>query len=117
MNDSLAGAHHLDFARVHAPSVAEAILVLQLALQDVSDDLHIAVWVRWKSSTAGDDVVVENAQRTPIHVLRIVVLAEGKVPARVEPAKVLVMSFFGWNDGDHGVSPLPCHDIRCNDYI
>src|SRR5262245_52881533 len=80
-----AGAHALHLARSDHRAVAQAIAVLQRAVEHVGDDLHVAVRMRTKPSARRDAVIVDHAQRAEAHVRRVVVLAEGKRVSTVQP--------------------------------
>jgi hypothetical protein len=77
------------------------VAVLELAVDHVRDDLHVAVRVHAEAHARLDDVVVEHAQGAEAHVVDVVVVAERKVPAGVEPTRLHAMSLLGWDDLDH----------------
>ena len=63
-------------------------LVLQLAFEDVGEDLHVAVAVRAEALARGDAVVVDHPQRPEVHPLRVVVVGEGEGVIGLEPAVI-----------------------------
>src|SRR5690606_35871532 len=65
---------------------AAAVAVGQAAGDHVADDLHVGVAVRREAAARRNPVLVDHPQRPPAHPLRIVVVAEGKAVAAVEPA-------------------------------
>src|SRR6185503_5788726 len=83
-----AGRHALNIARPDHGTCAYAVLMFQSSLEDVGDDLHVAMGVRGKAAAGGDAVLVDDAQRPEADVLRIVVMAEGEAVFRVEPAEI-----------------------------
>jgi hypothetical protein len=44
------------------------------------------VWAEWSVRARDDAVVVEHAQRSDAHLVRIAISVEGEVPASIEPA-------------------------------
>jgi hypothetical protein len=54
-----------------------------------------------ESAASVNDVIVKDAQRPPVNILGVVIVAEGKVPAGVELAELPVISLVGWNCADH----------------
>ena len=46
MHNPLPGRHHLHFARGNHALIAKIILMLELPLQNIGDDLHIAMRMR-----------------------------------------------------------------------
>src|SRR5437762_13951048 len=83
-----AGAHALDVARADDRARPHVVLVLERALEDVGEDLHVPVAVRGEALTRLDTVLVDDAQPTEAHVRRVVVVRERERVARVEPAVV-----------------------------
>src|SRR6185503_19003261 len=83
-----AGAHALHVARDDGRAVAHRILVAERALEHVADDLHVTVAVRAEARARLHAILVDDAQRTEPHVLRVVVIREGEAVVRVEPAVV-----------------------------
>src|SRR5688572_29597945 len=83
-----AGAHALHVAGNDGGAVSHAVLVAQGAFQHVADDLHVAVAVGAEALARLHAVLVDHPQRAEAHVLRVVVVGEGKAVVRVEPAVV-----------------------------
>ncbi|MNR63671.1 hypothetical protein D3C85_1860610 [compost metagenome] len=54
-----------------------------------------------EAAPGGDAVVIDHAQRTKAHVIRVVVVGEGKGVKRIEPSMVGVASFGGAADRKH----------------
>src|SRR5215510_7488384 len=77
---------------------ASAVFVPQRAFQHVGHDLHLAMRMRRKSSSARDRVMVEDAQRPESHVVRVVVAVETEQPVRRQPVALQMKSVFGLND-------------------
>src|SRR5207302_1847911 len=94
--------------------VPHAVLVPQLAGQDVSDDLHVAVRVRAETSRGLDAIVIDHPQRAKPEAFRVVMLAERKRVAAVEPARISVESLRRRKHGDHVPPPFP---QRCRVYL
>ena len=60
-----ARAHALDFARPDGAAAAGGILVRDGAVQDVGDDLHVAMGMGRKAGAARDPVFVDDPQAAP----------------------------------------------------
>jgi hypothetical protein len=91
-----------------APAADErrrAVLVLERALEDVGEDLHVAVAVRAEARSRLDPVVVDHAQAAKAHVARVVVLAERERVPAVEPAPVGPAAVLRASNRDHGMPP------------
>ena len=87
-----------------APPVAagaEAVAVCQLAVEDVADDLHVAVAVRAEAAARSDPVLVDDAQVAEAHVARIVVVGEREAVLALQPAVIGVAPFGRFAQGDH----------------
>src|SRR5688572_30445729 len=70
------GVHDLDIAGANDAAITHRIFMLQRAAQHIGDDLHVAMRVREKTAAARHHVIVDDAQRTKTHVLRVVVIGE-----------------------------------------
>src|SRR6185295_15245453 len=86
--DARARGHPLHVARPDDRAGADAVLVLERALEDIGDDLHVAVSVGVEPAARPHPVLVDHAQRAEAHMLRVVVVAEGEAVPAVEPAEV-----------------------------
>ena len=104
VHDALAGRHALHLAAPDDAAVAQAVLVLQGAGQDVGDDLHIPVAVRAEAHARRHAVLVDDAQDAPAHLGRVVILGEGEAVLRPQPAVVGVAALLGRSDDNHGES-------------
>src|SRR5207244_2036680 len=69
--------------------------------QNVGDDLHVAMGMGRKSGAALDPVFVDHAQRPEAFMGRIVIIAEGKGVAGLQPVDLGVAAFIRASDGDH----------------
>src|SRR5690606_15772039 len=101
--DAVAGAHPLQFARAEHAFAAVVVAVRQPAFEHVADDLHVGVAVRRGARARRDAILVDHPQRTPAHPRRVVVVAEGKRVAAVEPAGLDVAAFGGSAQDLHGI--------------
>src|SRR5690606_20746138 len=86
--DARPGRHDLHVAGRGAPGIAEAVLVRDRALPDVRYDLHVAVRMRREAGPRSDLVVVPHPALAPVGPRRVVVVGEGEMRLRVEPAVV-----------------------------
>src|SRR5215469_473248 len=75
VGDAGTGAHALDVATADYRAVAHGVAMLQLAGQDVGEDLHVAVAVLAEALARCDPVVVDDAQRTVFDPGRIEVIS------------------------------------------
>src|SRR5215510_9060672 len=103
MPDARSGGHALHIARFDDRASAQAVAMLERALEHIRDDLHIAVRMRRETAAGFNAVVVDDAQRPEAHVLLVVVGAERKCMAAVEPAQVGPPALFGFSKGQHVV--------------
>ena len=101
VQDALAGAHALHLAAPDDAAVAEAVLVLEGAVENVRDDLHVAVAVHAEAAARRDAILVDHAQHAPAHVVRILIFGEGEAVARLQPAVVGEAAFGGKSWADH----------------
>jgi hypothetical protein len=76
----------------------------QLAVDDVGEDLHVAVRVHAKAATGADAVFVDDPEVAKAHVARVVVIGEGKGVMGVEPAVVGMAALAGGPEDDHGLN-------------
>ena len=90
-----AGTHALHVAGPDHRAGAEAVAMLEAALQHVGDDLHVPMGVGREALARRDPILVDHAQRTEADEPRIVVAGERERVPGVEPPVV-------------GVSPVRC---------
>src|SRR5579885_1842292 len=74
--DASARAHALHVAPADHRAGAEAVPVFQRSLQDVRQNLHVAVAVHAETAAGGHAVVVDDAERAVTDLLRVVVVPE-----------------------------------------
>src|ERR1700730_16584416 len=113
MADAASRAHHLHVAGFGAALVAERVLVRDRAFADIGDDLHVGMGMRRKAAVRRDLVVVPDAKRAMIDVFRIVIVGEGEVMLRLEPAVVGAAERVEWFQCDHGDVPF----TRFSDFV
>src|SRR3990172_8610795 len=84
---------------------APLVCVPELARCAVSHHLVVPVWMEGPDGAGGQRVVVENAERAEVDVLRVMIVAEGEVPSAVERAGLNValdsIYFFRFPYGNH----------------
>src|SRR5262249_51269551 len=97
-----ARAHELDLAGTDDAAAARAVLVLERALEDVGEDLHVAMAVRAETGSSLDAIVVDHAQRAEPHLALVVVVTERERVPAVEPAPVGTSPACGFSNLDHG---------------
>ena len=82
------GAHALHVTRADGRTIADGVLVRELAIEHVADDLHVAMAVSAESLAGRDTILVEHAQGAERDMLLVDVIGEGKTVIRVEPAVI-----------------------------
>src|ERR1700676_1999480 len=102
MGHSGAGAHALHVAHANDRAVADGVLVLELALEDVGDDLHVAVPVLAEALSGGDAVVVDDAQRAVCDPGRVVVIGERERVVAFQPAVIEIATLGTMTHLQHG---------------
>src|SRR5262245_8070959 len=85
----VAEAHHLHSAGFELAVVPKGVGVFEVAFDNVGERLDISVGMHRPFRTGDDPVVVEHAQGSDTHLLRIAIAVDGEVPSGVEPAAVL----------------------------
>ena len=103
-----AGAHHLHVAGFGAALVAEAVLMGDRAFADIGDDLHVGVGMRRKAGVRRDLVVVPHPQSAVAHIVGIIILAEGEVMLRLQPAVVGAAELCKGSEFDHVMFLVHC---------
>src|SRR6185436_10515028 len=78
-------AHALRISASNNRSGAHAVAVFQGSLQNVGDNLHVAMSVRGKAVARLNKVFVYYAKRTKARVFWVVVIAEGETMISIEP--------------------------------
>jgi len=78
--------------------------VLESPGQNVGDDLHIAMGVRWKPATSRDHIFIDHAQGAEAHIGRIEIVSERECVSAVEPVDAGVAAIFGFAQGQHDVT-------------
>ena len=68
--------------------MAHGVAVVQLPLDHHRDDLHVPVRVHAKALAGGNDVVIDDPERTKAHPVRVVVTGEGEAVPAVEPIEL-----------------------------
>src|SRR5580693_4296100 len=101
MADAAAGAHALSVAGANDRTRAQAVLVLKRAVQNVSNNFHVAVRVGGEPFAGRDPVFVDHAQGTKSHETRIVILVERKRVAGIEPAEIAATALIAASNVDH----------------
>lgn len=95
--------HVLNISRAYDAAIPHGVPVLKGATQDVRDDFHVAMRVGGETAAAGDDVVVDHPEGTESHVVRGVVVSEGKGVGSLEPAMIGLAAVRGASESDSGV--------------
>ena len=106
MQDARASGHVLQFAGANHRAGAHAVAMLQRAVDDPGEDLHVFVGVHAEAFAGRDDVFVQDAQRAKLNVLRVEILVERKSEMRIEPVHLVAAALVTWSDLNHGVAPF-----------
>lgn len=92
---AFARAHHLDLTGQQHAAVAHAVFMLERALDEITENLHVTVRMRGETAAWGDAVLIDHPQRAKAHVCRVIVVGEAEGVIAVEPAVVGMAAFFG----------------------
>ncbi len=114
MPHARAGAHALHVPGADHRAVAHRVLVREPALEDITDDLHVAVTVRAETLARLDAVLVDDAKGAEPHVLRVLVVREGKGVEGAKPAVLGKASFLAAANLHHGRLSHSC-SVALND--
>src|SRR5690606_39634320 len=95
VGDTGAGRHHLDFTSFNDTLITHIITMSELSGQGNTDDFHIAVWVLAKALTTDDIIIVDDAQGTKAHALRIVIIGKAKGVFTFQPTVIGVTTGIG----------------------
>src|SRR6185437_2199380 len=90
MSDAAARAHQLYITGIDDPVRPRAVLMRERALQRDGDDLHILMRMAVETPSAFHDIVVQHAQRTELHLLPVVPVAETEGVMTVQPSEIYV---------------------------
>ena len=85
MQDTRARAHTLHFTGADDGLIAHAVFMFERALQDISDDLHIAMSMGRETPAGNHEVLVGHSQLAKIHILAIVIFVGRKTMPAIEP--------------------------------
>src|SRR6266851_5889414 len=96
-----AGRHPLHFAWLDYRPRAQTVTVFQRAVQNIGDDLHIAMGVHAETAAGSDPVFVDDPKTTKAHVGRIVVIAKRKRMPAVEPIDSGLPALVAASNADH----------------
>ena len=96
-----ARAHALDFAGADEAVMAHVVLVFERAVDHVGDDFHLPVGMQREAAAWANGVVVKDAQRPELHVIRVMIVVEGEMPVSVKPIRFSVIAVFGANGVNH----------------
>ena len=78
VGDSGASAHPLNIARSDYRAVTHAVLVFKSPIDDIRDDLHIAMGMGSEPLSGLDTILVDNPKRPEAHVSPIVIIGKGE---------------------------------------
>jgi len=93
MQHSRSCAHALHLAGANDGAGPHAVAMLELALEDISHDFHIAVAVRPEAASRLDPVLVDHPQRPEAHEFGVVIVREREGMIGIEPAVIEMASF------------------------
>ena len=81
MRNTGTGAHQLNLTGKQPASISHAILVFERAIEDVTENLHVAVRVGGKTTAGRHTVFIDHAQAAKAHVFVIVIIRETEAVA------------------------------------
>src|SRR6266404_4706202 len=105
--DTRTRGHDLHFARSDDRSGADAVLVLEGTFQNVGNDFHVPMSVSTESLSGADPVFVDHPERPEAHVLRIVIVTEGKRVPAIKPSQIGGAATTGFANGQHDERRYP----------
>src|SRR3546814_11038330 len=82
------GTHDLDIARLGSPCVAQAVLMRNGALTDISDDFHVLVGMPRETAAGGNLVIIPNPDCAPTHARRITIIRKRKMLPCLQPTMI-----------------------------
>lgn len=80
-----------------------AVPMCQFAIEDVAEDLGVAVRMGWEAGATCDSVLIEDSQRSEILKFWIVIVCKAEGMIRVQPAVVAMATLAGASRDDFGV--------------
>jgi len=89
--------------------------VSERALQNISDDFHIAVRMGAEAVAGLDVILVNNAQAAELRVFGVVVIGKRKGISGVQPAVVGLAALFSRTQGNQGRPPFKnnrCFNVK-----
>src|SRR5438046_4203 len=109
-----ASGHTLHVARLDNSAVAHAVAMLQSARHYIGDNFHVAMGMHIEAGATRDAIFINDPQAAKAHLLRVVVISEGKGVITVEPAVLGVPSLIGLANLNHtrAVSALRSEERR-----
>jgi hypothetical protein len=75
------------------------------AFEHVGDDLHVTVGVGRKPFTGGNAIVVQNAKRSEMHMVRVVIIGKRESEIGIQPAVVEMAAVLAFADVDQSEPP------------
>ena len=88
-----------------------AIPVRQLAIEDVAEDLCVAVRMRREALSTIDSILIEDSQTAEVLEFRVVVVCEREGVVGVQPSVICVSSLVGATRHDFGVGESFGHGV------
>jgi hypothetical protein len=76
--------------------------VFEFTLEHVGQDLHVAVGVRAEALARLHGIVVEDAQRAPVEILRVVIVGKAERVVRLQPTVIEGGALAGALNGEGG---------------
>ena len=111
MRYSRSRSHALNVSRTNHRAIANTVLVLERAVDDVGNDFHVAMGMGWEPFAGTHAVIVDHAQRSDPHLGRVVVVPKRKAMPAVEPAVLSVAPVLTTANCDDGCI-LPFGNLR-----
>src|SRR6188474_485994 len=99
--DAGARGDALHVTGAHNSLGTHAVLMLQGAADNVTDNFEVAMGVRAEAFPALDSVLVNHPQTAKSHMPRVVIIRKGKRMVTIQPPVVRMSPLFGSPNIDH----------------
>jgi hypothetical protein len=86
--DSTAGAYRLYVSGANLTATARIVFVLEHALSDVRDDLHVPMRMHQKAAARGDFIVIPDHETAELRVGWVALVGDSEVVLGLEPAVI-----------------------------
>jgi hypothetical protein len=78
MTNSRPSTHPLNLASMNQHGIAVRVLMFESTLNDIGENLHVAMLMHWKSATPGDEILVNDSKGSESHIFRVIIVGKRK---------------------------------------